>query len=117
MSTESKYDRRAILQASVAGLSSLALMRLVRAQQGTVEQATKRESTRFQVACMTLPYSQYPLARALDGIKAAGFRYVALYLSHKEAGESKAIPILPPDGSLAKAKEIGQRCRDAGLEP
>jgi len=66
---------------------------------------------------MTLPYSQYPLGRALSGIKAAGFEYMALYLSHKEAGESKAVPVLPPDGSPAKAKEIGQRCRDAGLTP
>ena len=78
---------------------------------------TKREPTRFQIACMTLPYSQYPVARALSGIKAAGFQYVALYLSHKEVGESKAIPILPADSSPAKAKEIGQRCRDAGLTP
>jgi len=66
---------------------------------------------------MTLPYSQYPLARALSGIKSAGFEYVALYTSHKEAGETKAIPVMPPDGPLSRAKEIGQRCRDLGLAP
>ncbi|MBW8886085.1 MAG: hypothetical protein JF612_15215, partial [Planctomycetia bacterium] len=66
---------------------------------------------------MTLPYSQYPLARALSGIKSAGFEYVALYTSHKEAGETKAVPVMPPDGPLSRAKEIGQRCRDGGLKP
>jgi CubicO group peptidase (beta-lactamase class C family)/sugar phosphate isomerase/epimerase len=73
--------------------------------------------TKFPIACMTLPYSQYPLARALSGIKSAGFEYVALYTSHKEAGEAKAVPLMPPDGPLSRAKEIGQRCRDVGLKP
>jgi sugar phosphate isomerase/epimerase len=66
---------------------------------------------------MTLPYSQYPLDRALSGIQAAGFQYVALYTSHKESGEAKPVPIMPPDAPLAKAKEIGQQCRDRGLVP
>src|SRR5437016_14033976 len=73
--------------------------------------------TQFQVACMTLPYTQYPLERALSGIKSAGFENVALYTSHKELGEPKAVPIMPPDGPIARSKEIGQRCRDQGLAP
>ena len=72
--------------------------------------------TDFQLACMTLPYSQFPLERALTGIKTAGFRYVAWGTTHKdEAG--KQIPVLAPDGSLSTAKELAERCRDLGLEP
>ena len=40
----------------------------------------------FQIACMTLPYSQFPLERALTGIKAAGYQYVAWGTTHKEDG-------------------------------
>jgi len=107
-------SRREVLTVGGAGLAHLAIG-ATNAQQKEGEAAG--EATKFQVACMTLPYSQYPLARALGGIKSAGFENVALYLSHKEAGESKAAPIMPPDGPLSRAKEIGQRCRDAGLAP
>ncbi len=72
-------------------------------------------ATRFQVACMTLPYSRFPLARALSGIKAAGYRYVAWGTTHREG--STAEPILAPDASPIRAKELGQKCRDLGLEP
>src|SRR4051812_36999679 len=112
MSANDLLHRRSILKTFVTGLIAVAGQRIVSAQG-----ESKRQATRFQIACMTLPYSQYPLERALSGIKAAGFQYVALYLSHKEAGESKAISLLPPDSPPAKAKEIGQRCRDAGLTP
>ena len=43
-----------------------------------------RTPTRFQIACMTLPYSQFPLQRALTGIKAAGYQYVAWGTTHVE---------------------------------
>ena len=66
---------------------------------------------------MTLPYSQYPLARALSGLKSAGYKFVAWGTSHKEAGEAKGVPVMPADASPQKAKELGQRCRDLGLEP
>jgi CubicO group peptidase (beta-lactamase class C family)/sugar phosphate isomerase/epimerase len=106
-------SRRKSLVIGGAALVPLAL-------RGTAAQEkakAKEEPTKFQIACMTLPYSQYPLARALSGIKSAGFEYVALYTSHKEAGEAKTVPVMPPDGPLSRAKEIGQRCRDAGLKP
>ena len=35
------------------------------------------KATEFQIACMTLPYSHFPLERALQGIQDAGYRYVA----------------------------------------
>jgi sugar phosphate isomerase/epimerase len=77
----------------------------------------QRQKTKFQIACMTLPYSQYPLERALSGLKEAGYRYVAWGTTHKEAGESRGVPVMPADAPPAKAKELGQRCRDLGLEP
>ena len=69
----------------------------------------------FQIACMTLPYSRFPLARALDGIKAAGYKFVAWGTSHKEDG--KDVPVIASDASPQTAKELGKRCRDMGLEP
>ncbi len=73
--------------------------------------------TRFQIACMTLPYSAFPLARALTGLKEAGYKYIAWGTSHREANEPKPVPVLAADASPEKAKELGKRCRDLGLEP
>jgi sugar phosphate isomerase/epimerase len=64
---------------------------------------------------MTLPYAQFELARALSGIQAAGYKYVAWGTTHQEG--AKPVPIVAPDASPAKAKELGARCRDLGLEP
>jgi sugar phosphate isomerase/epimerase len=72
--------------------------------------------TRFQIACMTLPYSRFPLARALEGIKAAGYRHVAWGTTHDE-GDGKPTPVLAKDAPPAAAKELAARCRGMGLEP
>ena len=77
--------------------------------------AEPKKQTRFQIACMTLPYSRFPLARALEGIKAAGYDFVAWGTTHKEDG--KDVPVLAPDAAPAAAKDLAKRCRDAGLEP
>ena len=74
------------------------------------------QKTKFQIACMTLPYSQFPLARGLKGIKAAGYNYVAWGTRHKNAG-NRYEPVMPVDATPAKAKTLAQRCRDLGLEP
>lgn len=79
------------------------------------EQSPPRKPTQFQIACMTLPYSAFPLARALQGIKAAGYRYVAWGTSHNENG--KSVPVMPADAPPQRARELAQRCRDLGLEP
>ena len=50
------------------------------------------------------------------GIKAAGYRYVAWGTTHSEAGEARGAGDAA-DAPPAKAKELGQRCRDLGLEP
>jgi sugar phosphate isomerase/epimerase len=72
--------------------------------------------TQFQIACMTLPYSPFPLERALSGIKAAGYRYVAWGTTHRESNGEQA-PVMPTDAPPQKAREVGRRCRDLGLEP
>jgi sugar phosphate isomerase/epimerase len=102
-------SRRSFLQHSLAGLSGLALSSLVVAQE--------RKPTQFQIACMTLPYSQFPLERALKGIKDAGYKYVAWGTTHKEENEAKPVPVMPAEAAPEKAKELAKRCRDLGLEP
>lgn len=72
--------------------------------------------TQFQIACTTLPYAAFPLARALTGIRAAGYRYIAWGTTHKEDG-GKPVPVLAPDATPEEAKELGRKCRDLGLEP
>jgi sugar phosphate isomerase/epimerase len=77
---------------------------------------TRREPTKFQIACMTLPYSRFPLKRALDGIKAAGYSFVAWGTTHNE-GDKKNTPVLAADAPPDRAKELAKQCRDMGLEP
>ena len=77
--------------------------------------AQEKKPTRFQIACMTLPYARHPLARALTGIKAAGYAFVAWGTTHKEDGRDT--PVLAPDASPDAAKDLAKRCRDMGLEP
>lgn len=72
--------------------------------------------TEFQHACMTLPYSAFPLERALTGIKAAGFHYVAWGTKHTEQG-GEQVPVMADDASPERAKSLAQRCRNLGLEP
>ena len=70
----------------------------------------------FQIACMTLPYAQFPLERALSGIQSAGYKFVAWGTTHKES-DGKSVPVMAADASAQKAKDLGNRCRDLGLTP
>ena len=80
------------------------------------EKQTARKPTMFQHACMTLPYSSFPLERALTGIKSAGYQHVAWGVKHREAnGEN--VPVIAEDASPDVAKELAKRCRGMGLEP
>lgn len=83
----------------------------------TAAESDPRRKTEFQIACMTLPYSAFPLQRALTGIKSAGFDFVAWGTSHRETADGKSIPVLAADASPEKAKELAKQCRDLGLEP
>jgi sugar phosphate isomerase/epimerase len=112
--------RRSFLQAGAAGLSTLALANLPAGAaprpQAQANPPGQNKPTQFQVACMTLPYSRFPLQRALEGIRAAGYRYVAWGTRHVEAG-GKQVPVLAADAPPARARELAARCRDMGLEP
>jgi sugar phosphate isomerase/epimerase len=113
-----ELERRSFLQAGAAALTGLAAGALP-AKAAPLAQAAGQLAagarTQFQIACMTLPYSQFPLQRALTGIQGAGYRYVAIYTTHRENG--KATAVLPPDAPADRARDLGTRCRDLGLEP
>ena len=72
--------------------------------------------TRFQYACMTLPYSAHPMERALEGIKRAGYDYVAWGVNHKDA-QGRTKPALAVDAPASDAAALARRCRDMGLDP
>jgi len=76
----------------------------------------RNEPTRFIHACMTLPYRNFPLERALNGIKNAGFDHVAWGTNHLEE-DGERHPVMPEDADPEVAAELGRRCRDLGLEP
>ncbi len=107
-----EMTRRTFIAASAAGAAALTAHQTPAA---AVQQPEKREPTRFQIACMTLPYSQHPLARALAGLRTAGYTYIAWGTSHLEDG--KRVPILAADAPPKRAQELAQRCRDMGMEP
>ncbi len=114
------FSRRAWLSKSAVGLAALAAGAIGRRAAGmnpAVDgpQSTRGNPTRFLVACTTLPYSRFPLDRALSGIKAAGYRYVAWGTTHRDgAGET---PVIAADAPPERAKELAGKCRDLGLEP
>jgi len=83
---------------------------------GGLGAAAAGEKTRFQIACMTLPYSGFSLGRALRGIRLAGYRYVAWGTTHVAEG-GKKVPVMAADAAPGEARALGQRCRDLGLEP
>jgi sugar phosphate isomerase/epimerase len=73
--------------------------------------------TKFQIACMTLPYGAFPFRAALEGIKGAGYKYVAWGTSHRPAEGGKPVPILALDAPAKAAADLSRQCRDVGLEP
>lgn len=105
-------NRRTMLTTSLAAAGGAALASTLSAE----EVPKKGPKTEFLHACMTLPYRQFPLQRALEGIKAAGYSHVAWGTTHAEEGDDH-VPVMAADAPPAKAKELGQRCRDMGLRP
>ncbi len=83
---------------------------------GNGQDASPKKPTKFQIACMTLPYSQFTLDRALQGIQGAGYSFVAWGTTHKVA-DGKQVPVLAADAPPSAAKELAKKCRDMGLEP
>ena len=97
-------------------LPALAAAVAARSESTRLLAQTAGRPTNFQIACMTLPYSQFPLQRALEGIRNSGFKYVALGTRHLE-GPGRQVPVLDLDAKPAEAKKVGDRCRDVGLTP
>ncbi len=115
-----KYDlqhvtRRSMLQLGISGFAGAMLTGSLRGA-SAVEPKTKTP-TEFQIACMTLPYSQFPLKRALTGIQSAGYKFVAWGTSHRETPGGDRIPVMPTDAPPQKAKDLAKECRESGLEP
>lgn len=111
-----KVDRRMLLKAGAAVTVGTCVNRLAPSSTAAADDHSPKP-TDFQLACMTLPYSQFPLARALEGIKSAGYQYVAWGTSHRETEGGKRTPVMPSDAPLPVAKALGNRCRSVGLEP
>ncbi len=108
--------RRGWLGLAAAGLAGMSCGAFGPRQATAKEPTSARgKPTRFQIACMTLPYSRFPLARALSGIKGAGYQYVAWGHTHDEGG--KSVPVIADDAPPDRAKVLGKTCRDLGLEP
>ena len=112
---DSSLSRRSWLQMAAAGLTGAGLAQVV--PPSTAKAGEEAQRTEFQIACMTLPYSSFPLQRALVGIKSAGYQFVALGTSHREVTGGDRVPVLPTDASPNSARQVGQQCRDQGLQP
>ncbi len=109
------FDRRHFLRTSASGLALLGAGAAEARAAADQKQPDKKGPTKFQIACMTLPYSRFSLERALKGIKMAGYRHVAWGTTHHEDG--KNVPILATDAPPEKARALSKKCRDMGLEP
>ncbi len=109
------HNRRGMLLTTVGGMAGAALSAF-NASPGWAKESDAGR-TEFQIACMTLPYSAFPLKRALVGIKAAGYRFVAWGTSHRETPDGERVPVMPTDAPPHKALELAKQCRDLGLEP
>ncbi len=122
MPDSSTMKRREFLSAAATGLAAITCggaaikSRAVGLESSGAEPAARPgKPTHFQIGCMTLPYSRFPLDRALTGIKAAGYTYVAWGVTHKEGAAQ--VPVIAADASPADAKQLATKCRDLGLEP
>ncbi len=115
----SQLNRRQWIHSLSSGLGGAAISSMAlpwTAWAGESAGATKKP-TRFQLACMTLPYARFPLERALRGIREAGYEYVAWGTTHQEGNPGKQTPVMATDAPPEKARELATRCRDMGLEP
>ncbi len=81
------------------------------------DESAKTAATKFQLACMTLPYSPFPLSRALKGIAAAGYQHVAWGTTHRETDGGEKVPVMAADAAPDIAANLAKRCRDLGLNP
>ncbi|MBL8794777.1 MAG: sugar phosphate isomerase/epimerase [Planctomycetia bacterium] len=114
---EIELDRRAFLTVGTLGAALITTPPAARSQEPKPPAVDKSKPSKFQIACMTLPYAAFSLERALTGLNSAGYQYVAWGTSHDELGNGKRVPVLAGDAPPEKAKELAKKCRDLGLEP
>ncbi len=65
---------------------------------------------------MTLPYSAFPLDRALKGIAAAGYRFVGWGTNHRNSAGQRT-PLLAADAPPVEVRRLAEQTRGLGLEP
>src|SRR5438874_2566611 len=102
-------DRRQFFRTGAAGLGFAAFGANAAAGEQpagkTASTPPRGKPTQFQIACMTLPYSAFPLDRALSGLKAAGYKFIAWGTNHREMG-GKSAPLLAGDAPADRAKDL-----------
>jgi sugar phosphate isomerase/epimerase len=79
-------------------------------------QAQQKRPTNFQMACMTLPYSNFSFERAIEGIAKAGYHYVAWGTRHRTSSGDRR-DLIEVEAPASKAKELAGQCRQLGLTP
>jgi sugar phosphate isomerase/epimerase len=72
--------------------------------------------TKFEIACMTLPYGAFPFERALSGIRSAGYQYVAWGTTHPDSSGKRA-PLIEVSAPASRARQLAGMCKDQGLAP
>ncbi|MCX6624244.1 MAG: sugar phosphate isomerase/epimerase [Acidobacteria bacterium] len=63
------------------------------------------------LGCATLPYGGQPLARALEGIRRAGYRHILPFATHQQQR------VFTPALTAAERTALRRQFADAGLEP
>ena len=76
---------------------------------GAYSQSPESGAQRYRLGCQTLPYRAHSLARALEGIRRAGYRYVLV--SHMHQGR----PVFSPALSSAARAALRRQIAEAGL--
>jgi len=110
--TERSVDRRTVLRGALAMTAASIVQRMP----ASFSAEEKSPPTDFQLACMTLPYSQFSLERALQGIQTAGYKFVAWGTTHRDDAGRES-PVLAADAPPERAATLAEQCRDLGLEP
>jgi sugar phosphate isomerase/epimerase len=95
---------------------AIALAAATLASPAAAQSGAPGTAAKFQIGCMTLPYAPFPLQRALQGIAAAGYKYVGWGTTHEEPGAPRT-PVMAEDADAGQAKTLAAKCRDMGLQP
>jgi sugar phosphate isomerase/epimerase len=72
--------------------------------------------TDFQIACMTWPYRLFLFRRAIEGIAAAGYRYVAWGPTHQDSS-GKDVQVIAPNEPAKRSRDLAALCTERGLTP